>query len=114
MIQAIQVVTTTAAKADAERIALTLIEQRLAACAQVSGPITSCYRWQGRLETAEEWLCTIKTRADAYAAVEQAIRREHPYQEPEILATPVIAGSPSYLAWLAGEVAPTAGPQQAV
>jgi periplasmic divalent cation tolerance protein len=104
MTNAIQVATTTGKREDADRIASALVEQRLAACVQVSGPITSCYRWQGAIETADEWLCVCKTTLAAYAPVEVAIRRLHPYQEPEILATPIVAGSPSYLAWLVAQV----------
>jgi uncharacterized protein involved in tolerance to divalent cations len=104
MTEAIQISTTTATKADAEKIASALVERQLAACVQVGGPITSCYRWQGQVETAEEWLCTIKTTAEAYQRVEQAIRELHPYQEPEIIAVPIVAGSPGYLAWLADQI----------
>ncbi len=63
----IQVVTTTERREDAERIARALVEQRLAACAQVSGPITSTYRWQGEIETAQEWQCRAKSRRDLFA-----------------------------------------------
>jgi periplasmic divalent cation tolerance protein len=96
----IQVFTTTGTKADAQAVADTLVEQRLAGCVQIVGPITSTYRWQGKVETAEEWLCVIKSRADHYGRLEQAIREAHPYEEPEILAVPVIEGSQSYLRWL--------------
>ncbi len=100
----IQVVTTTENEADAMRIARTLVEQRLAACVQVSGPVTSTYRWQGKIETAAEWRCAAKSRAELYDRVEEAIRREHPYDVPEILATPIIAGSESYLGWMDEEL----------
>jgi periplasmic divalent cation tolerance protein len=100
----IQVLTTTATKEDAQRIAQALVESRLAACVQVLGPITSTYRWQGTEETSEEWLCQIKTRRDLFDTLEEAIRRIHPYEVPEILALPVVAGSQKYLAWLEGEV----------
>jgi periplasmic divalent cation tolerance protein len=100
----IQVVTTTEHREDAERIARTLVERRLAACAQVSGPITSTYRWQGQIETAQEWQCRAKSRRDLYDEIEQAIRQAHPYEVPEILAMPIAAGSVDYLAWLDGEV----------
>jgi len=100
----IQVVTTTQRHEDAEAIARRLVEDRLAACAQVLGPIHSTYRWQGQIETAEEWQCWAKSRRELYPAIEQAIRRLHPYEVPEILAIAVLAGSASYLAWLDGEV----------
>ncbi len=104
MPSAIQVVTTTATQSDAEKIAAALVRQRLAACVQVSGPVRSCYRWQGAIETAEEWQCTIKTTQEAYEHVEQAIRQLHPYEVPEILATPIMTGSQSYLDWLTQQV----------
>jgi periplasmic divalent cation tolerance protein len=96
----IQVVTTTARREEAERIARELVERRLAACAQIVGPITSIYRWQGKIETDEEWQCWCKTRGELFARVEEAIRGMHPYEVPEILAMPVAAGSERYLAWL--------------
>ena len=104
MTEAIQVATTTETKADATKIASALVQQRLAACVQVSGPITSCYRWQGNVETSEEWLCTIKTAAALFGPVEQAIRELHGYDEPEIIATPIVAASQGYLTWLMEQV----------
>ena len=69
-----------------------------------SGPITSTFRWEGKIQTAEEWICVVKTPAACIALVEAAIRELHPYQVPEIVATPVVEGSQTYLEWLAGEV----------
>ena len=71
---------------------------------QIVGPITSTYRWQGKIETGEEWQCWAKTRGELFARVEEAIRRIHPYEVPEILAVPVVAGSARYLAWLEAEI----------
>jgi periplasmic divalent cation tolerance protein len=107
MTQAIQIWTTTANREQAQRIAAELVEQRLAACVQVGGPIVSHYRWQGKTETAEEWMCAIKTTATAYARVEALIRQLHTYDEPEIIATPIVAGSAGYLAWLVEQVQAT-------
>jgi len=104
MPQALQVTTTMASKADAERVARALIERRVAACVQISGPIASVYRWQGTIETATEWLCTIKTNEPNYERVEDTIRQLHSYDEPEIIAVPIIAGSPTYLKWLQDQV----------
>jgi periplasmic divalent cation tolerance protein len=103
MAEHIQVVTTTARRDEAEGIAHALVDQRLAACVQIVGPITSVYRWQGKIETSEEWQCWAKSRRELYDQVEQAIRRVHPYEVPEILAIPVVAGSPDYLAWVDAE-----------
>lgn len=100
----IQVITTTDKKADAERIARALVEGRLAACVQVIGPVLSTYRWKGRVETAEEWQCWAKTEAGLYEDVEKAIRAIHPYELPEIVAMPVLRGSPEYLDWLLQEL----------
>ena len=110
MSEYIQVVTTTERREDAERIARTLVEQRLAACVQIIGPIHSTYRWQGAIETAAEWQCWAKSRRDYYGAIEETIRRLHPYEVPEILAIPVLAGGADYLAWLDKELdQPTKG-----
>ena len=102
----IQVVTTTALRDEAERIASELVEARLAACVQIVGPIRSTYRWQGKIESSEEWQCWVKTRGELFARVEEAIRRVHPYEVPEILAVPVVAGSAAYLAWLDAQLTP--------
>jgi len=100
----IQVATTVATEDQAEAIAGLLVEKRLAACVQVIGPLTSHYRWQGKIETATEYLCLAKSRAALYLEIEAAIKAIHPYEVAEIIATPIIAGSKEYLAWLAAEV----------
>lgn len=100
----IQVSTTTEKKQDAERIARTLVEKRLAGCVQVIGPILSTYWWKGNLETAKEWLCLVKSRCDHYQELEKAIKETHPYETPEITATPIVAGSEDYLRWLTDEL----------
>ncbi len=99
----LQVQTTVENREDADRIARALVERRLAACVQISGPITSTYRWKGKIDTAEEWLVVAKTRAALYEKVETAIRELHPYETPEIIATPIAAGGADYLAWLDAE-----------
>ena len=106
MTDAIQIVTTAPDKDLAQRIAHALVEQRLAACVQIAGPVESVYRWQGQIESATEWQCWIKTTAERYADVERTIRQMHSYTVPEILATPITAGNPDYLKWLAESVEP--------
>jgi periplasmic divalent cation tolerance protein len=101
----IQVTTTTEKREDAERIARSLVETRLAACVQILGPIESIYRWKGKIETAVEWLCLIKSQEENFGAIEQAIRSLHLYETPEIIAVPVAAGSRDYLDWLRGQLA---------
>jgi periplasmic divalent cation tolerance protein len=103
----IQVITTTARKDEAERMAAALVEARLAACVQIVGPITSIYRWQGKLEQSQEWQCWIKSREDLFDKLAEAIRAVHPYEVPEILAVPVVAGSQAYLNWLGQELKKT-------
>ncbi len=105
MVNYFQVQTTLERRSDAERIAHALVERRLAACVQIVGPIQSTYRWEGKIETAAEWLCLVKTRRDLYSVVEQAILELHPYEVPEVIALPITAGSASYLAWLEEQVA---------
>jgi len=100
----IQVITTTEKKDDAHRIAMSVVERRLAGCVQVIGPITSTYWWKGVIETAEEWMCVIKTRKDLYPELEGSIREVHPYEVPEILAVPIAEGSKDYLEWLGNEI----------
>jgi periplasmic divalent cation tolerance protein len=92
--------TTTGTRHDAQRIAAALIDQRLAACVQIGGPIESVYKWQGQQQTSEEWLVTIKTRADRFAVVEAAILALHPYEQPEIIALPMSAINAGYAQWI--------------
>lgn len=99
------VVTTTDAVEKAEALARGAVEARVAACAQVCGPVTSVYRWEGAVETAREWQVVFKTTASRYEALEEHIRRHHDYDTPEIVATPVVRGGADYLAWVARESA---------
>jgi periplasmic divalent cation tolerance protein len=101
----IQIVTTTDDEELAGKIAHSLVENRLAGCVQVLGPITSVYRWKGQIEKAQEWQCLVKTRQGLYEAVEKAIKAIHPYETPEIIALPIEAGSLEYLTWLRDELA---------
>lgn len=104
MEQYIQVVTTTANKQEAETIAAALVEQRLAACVQIAGPIQSTYRWEGKIEQAEEWQCLIKSRHDLFLELASAINKLHPYRVPEIIALPITAVSDDYGQWLHEEL----------
>ncbi len=91
--------------ASAQKLAQTLVEQRLAACVNILAPCRSVYRWQGKLEAADEVPLLIKTSGARYAALEAAIRAGHPYELPEIIAVPIHKGLPDYLAWVAAETA---------
>ena len=104
MTEYIQVLTTVEHKAEAEKIAKNLVEKRLAACVQILGPITSFFHWQGKLESAAEYLCLIKSRDDLFTALETEIMNLHPYEIPELLAVTVTKGNKNYLNWLAAEL----------
>ncbi len=84
----------------AQAIAQALVERKLAACVNILASCTSVYRWQGKIETADEVPLLIKTRAEIYTEVEAAIKGLHPYEVPEIVALPVAEGSHDYLEWL--------------
>ncbi len=101
---AIVVLTTTETPQQAEQIARLLVEAELAACVQILLPVSSIYRWQGKVEQATETLLLIKTLREKYPALEAAIKSHHPYQTPEIIALPVDVGSAEYLRWLADSV----------
>ncbi len=88
----------------AQQLAQALVEARLAACVQVQGPIHSTYRWEAAVEEAQEWLCTVKTSGQHWAAVETMVCDLHPYACPEIVAVPLVRGSAGYLAWLAEQL----------
>lgn len=97
----------------AERIANALIDERLAACVSIGAPVESIYHWRGRTETAREIPIAAKTRATLVADVEAAIVRLHPYDIPEIVAIPVVAGHAAYFAWIDAETRPSDGSTQA-
>ncbi len=100
----IQVITTIDTRERAEAIARHLVAERVAACAQVSGPITSTYRWNDEIATDEEWYCIAKSTGETFTRLESAIRSVHTYDEPEIIAVPIAAGSNGYLAWVTASV----------
>lgn len=104
--QALLVLTTLADAAQAESLARTLVDARVAACVSILPPCTSVYRWQGAVETAQETLLFIKTTSSRYAALETVVREHHPYDVPELIALPVDRGLPAYLDWLAQETTP--------
>ncbi len=86
--------------ASAEALAHALVEARLAACVNMLAPCRSVYRWAGAVETAAEVPLLIKTTAERYSDLERLIRERHPYELPEIIAVPITAGLPGYLAWV--------------
>ena len=97
---------TAGSEAEASRIALALVERRLAACVNVLPGIRSTYRWEAAVRTDTEWLLLVKTRADHFEQVRATIRELHSYELPEIVMLDIAAGDPSYLAWIDASVTP--------
>ncbi len=98
--QAVIVLTTLGADADASALARTLVEERLAACVNVLAPMSSTYRWKGSVDREREQQLVIKTSAARVAALEARLRALHPYEVPEFLVIPVEGGSDAYLGWI--------------
>jgi len=98
------VITTSDRMESLEQIAKDSISQKLAACCQIVGPVTSHYTWEGKLETSTEWQCQLKTTIDVYEQLETLIRNLHHYDEPEIIYVGIDGGSESYLNWISESV----------
>ena len=99
----VQVITTVDSDVTAKKIANQLVKERIAACVQVIGPITSVYRWNNDMEGAFEWQCVIKTCNTLLPEVEKLIRSMHPYEVPEIIVFPLTIGSEDYFNWIIDE-----------
>jgi periplasmic divalent cation tolerance protein len=98
-----QVSVTAPSEEEAGSLGRMAVERRLAACAQVSGPISSTYWWEGKVTSAPEFVCTLKTSSDRLPALMDAVQQAHSYEVPEIVATAIAAGDPAYLAWIGEE-----------
>jgi periplasmic divalent cation tolerance protein len=96
----VQVTTATDSRQEAATLAKSAVQQRLAACAQLVGPLASTYWWEGEIETAEEWMVVFKTTVGRFEELAGLITESHSYDTPEIIATPVVAGSGEYLGWV--------------
>jgi len=94
------VFSTAGSEQEARQIAVNLVERKLAACVNVTGPISSTYWWQGKVEINEEWLMVIKTSAELFDEVSQAIKQQHSYELPECIAVEITDGIAEYLAWM--------------
>jgi periplasmic divalent cation tolerance protein len=94
--------TTTPDRATAEVIARTLVEAHLVACAQISGPISSIYRWEGKVESTEEFRLTVKFLASRASEIEACLTARHPYETPQWVFCPAAGGSEKYLNWVMG------------
>ncbi|MDQ2583887.1 divalent-cation tolerance protein CutA [Saccharothrix yanglingensis] len=94
------VITTTDSEDAAGTLARAVVEARLAACVQVSGPIRSVYRWDGAVQDDREWQLWIKTAYDRVDELTEFVKARHGYDVPEVLALPVLGGNTDYLAWI--------------
>lgn len=102
----VQVLVTIDSEDGAHTLQRKILEHRAAACVQVIGPISSAYWWEGQIEEAQEWLCLAKTRGSEYRRLESLIRENHPYETPEIISIPILAGNENYLEWIKAETRP--------
>jgi periplasmic divalent cation tolerance protein len=98
------VLCTAGSEDEARKIARHLVEQRLAACVNIVPHVESVYRWQDKVETASEWLLLIKTTAENFPGVRDAIRELHSYELPECIAINIDDGSAAYLEWIGHSV----------
>ena len=96
----ILIMTTSDSRDELEKIATHLVEEKLAACCQISGPINSIYSWQNKTESVTEWVCSIKTDRQLFSGVEKAITDLHHYELPEIIAVEICDASEGYQSWV--------------
>ncbi|MGA2414377.1 MAG: divalent-cation tolerance protein CutA [Candidatus Sulfotelmatobacter sp.] len=101
------VLTTAGSEAEAKKIARALVERHLAACVNIVPQISSIYRWQGKVEEAQEWLLIMKTTAQAFERVCDAVAELHSYELPECICLAIEDGSSNYLRWIEESVATT-------
>lgn len=94
------VIVTTANREEAEKIAHRLLDEKLIACANIIGPVSSLFWWAGKLEKAEEYILLMKSRIDLFEKLSETIRVLHSYEVPEIIALPIIEGSSEYIEWI--------------
>ena len=103
MTDKIVVFTTCGSEEEARKLASVLIEKHLAACVNITAPVISVYRWKGVVEEAKEWMLIIKSRRERFDDLRIVLEAAHSYELPEVLAVPVVDGSPNYLAWVEAE-----------
>ena len=104
MTQFCLIITKCDSEPEARKIADSLVAGRLAGSAHCHGPVSSVYRWEGKVESAAEWECVIKTKQDLFPQVEAMIREHHTYETPCIIAVAIAAGSTTYLSWLGDQL----------
>lgn len=103
MTDIVQLTTTVDSKSGAIQLAQTIVTERLAACAQVQGPIESVYWWRGKIDNATEWYCHFKTTKLLVERLRTRVVKLHPNEIPEVIVVPIVDGHPPYLDWVASE-----------
>jgi len=99
------VVVTTSSREEANKIVNALLDEKLIACANVFGPVSSSFWWQGKIDKAEEYLVFMKTEAELFEKITSCIKRLHSYEVPEIIALPIVKGFKPYLEWISNTLA---------
>ncbi len=102
----VMVVMTTANREEAVKIVRQLLQERLIACANIVGPVSSLFWWKEKIEEAEEILVFMKSREELFEELSEKVRTLHSYEVPEVLALPIVKGSPSYLEWFDASLKP--------
>ena len=94
------VMVTASSREEAEKIATTLLERKLIACANILGPVSSRFWWQGKIDSAEEYIIFMKTKRELFDQVADNVKQLHSYEVPEIIALPIVEGAKPYLEWI--------------
>ncbi len=106
MTDKVVIMVTAGSRRECRKIARRLIEEKLAACVNITQPIQSLFRWEGKIDNSKEFLMFIKTNRDLFPQIKAEISLIHSYHTPEIICLPVIDGSPNYLQWIGDSVRP--------
>ncbi len=109
MTDKVVIMVTASSRRECRKIARRLIEEKLAACVNISQPVQSVYRWEGKVEQSREFLMFIKTNRDLFPQIKTEIGLIHSYHTPEIICLPIVDGSPNYLQWISDSVRPVTG-----
>ena len=94
------IIVTASSREEAEKIATTLLERKLIACANILGPVSSRFWWQGKIDSAEEYMIFMKTKRELFDQVADNVKQLHSYEVPEIIALPIVEGAKPYLEWI--------------
>ncbi len=99
------IMVTASSREEAEKIATTLLERKLIACANILGPVSSRFWWQGKIDSAEEYMIFMKTKRELFDQVADNVKQLHSYEVPEIIALPIVEGAKPYLEWINSSLA---------